>query len=81
MTKHTRGPADAANNGKVIDPTNSSRGLARGGRVIDTAYRGTEGRSFHVSGGCQDPGGEPTLSQRRDREEAAKGYLPGVKRG
>ena len=81
MTKHKSGPCDANNNGRVIDPSNTSIGHARGGRVISESYRGTEGRDFHVGGGCKDPRGEPSLEDRRRSEENAKGDLPGVKRG
>jgi len=51
MTKHnTRGPSDANNSGKVIEPTNQSRSRSRGGAIIGEALRGTG--DMDISGGC-----------------------------
>ena len=78
MTKH-RGPADAANNGEHIHPTNTSRSRNKGGGVIREAHRGVEGREFHIGGGAKDPFGEPTHEQQRSLEEHAKDVAHGGK--
>jgi hypothetical protein len=66
MSKHERGPANAGNDGKHVPPKNSSPSFKGGGSVIREALRGTEGRSMHVGGGCQQKGGDPKPRKEED---------------
>ena len=71
MSKHDRGPADAWSDGRHIHPDNSSKGMSRGGRVINEALRGTH--EMFGGGGCKNPPHGRTLDEHmRDVESGGK---------
>ena len=71
MSKHDRVPADAANEGRHIHPDNATKGMSKGGRVINEALRGA--REMHIGGGCKNPPHERSLDEHaRDVESGGK---------
>ena len=58
--------------GGYVHAKNSSQSYKASGSVIREAHRGTEGREYHIGGGCKDPNERSLPEHFHDVEAGGK---------